>query len=56
MTFEGYPDYRPDGVYQVTYPIAGWIGIAIGAVYILIGTLWSAFGHSKWEDDKDDDD
>ena len=53
MAFEGYLDYRPDGIYQTTWPIAGWIGIVGGALYILIGTLWTAFGHSKWEDNED---
>lgn len=51
MAFVGYLDYRPDGVYQVTWPIAGWIGIVGGGLYILGGTLWSAFGHEKWEDE-----
>ena len=55
IAFEGYLHYQPDGVYQVTYPVAGWIGIVSGALYIVVGTLWSAFGHSKWEDDKDKD-
>jgi vacuolar-type H+-ATPase subunit I/STV1 len=50
LAFEGYMETKPDGIYQVTYPIAGWISIIIGALYILLGTLWSAFGHEKWED------
>lgn len=52
LAFVGYLDTRPDGVYQVTYPVAGWIGIVAGGIFVLIGTLWSAFGHSKWEDDE----
>jgi len=51
MAFEGFLEYRPDGAYQITFPVAGWIAIVVGASFILTGTLWSAFGHSKWEDD-----
>ena len=50
MAFVGYLDYQTDGVYQITYPVAGWFGIVSGGSYILVGTLWSAFGHEKWED------
>lgn len=47
LAFEGYLETRPDGIYQVTYPIPGWIGIVMGVAVILIGTLWSIFGRSK---------
>jgi UDP-N-acetylmuramyl pentapeptide phosphotransferase/UDP-N-acetylglucosamine-1-phosphate transferase len=47
MVFIGYLDYRPDGAYQVTWPIPGWTGMVGGAVFILFGTLRCAFGHEK---------
>lgn len=47
MAYVGYLDYEPEGVYQVTDPVAGWIGIVFGGIYTLIGTLYSAFGHEK---------
>jgi hypothetical protein len=55
LAFEGYSETEPDVIYQVTYPIGGWISMVIGTICIIGGTLWSAFGHKKWMDKKDKD-
>jgi len=47
MAYVGYLDHEPEGVYQVTDPVAGWIGIVFGGIYTVMGTLYSAFGHEK---------
>jgi len=44
IAYIGFPE---NGDYYVSYPVAGWIEIVLGAGCILIGTLLSIFGNEK---------
>jgi len=46
LAFEGYTEWRGSELYKVTYPVAGWIGIVIGGITILIGT-WRSVAVTK---------
>lgn len=37
--FEGYTEWRGNELYQVTYPVWGWIGIVIGGIIIVFLSL-----------------
>ncbi len=37
--FEGYTEWRGTELYQVTYPVWGWIGIVIGGIIIIFFSL-----------------
>lgn len=37
--FEGYTEWRGNELYQVTYPVWGWIGIIIGGIIIIFFSL-----------------
>lgn len=37
--FEGYTEWRGNELYQVTYPVWGWIGIVIGGIIIIFFSL-----------------
>jgi hypothetical protein len=38
---EGFTEWRADGIYQVTYPVLGWIIMIGGGLIALLGT-WTA--------------
>lgn len=46
--FEGYTEWRGTELYQVTYPVWGWIGIVIGGI-IIIFFSWRALTMTKQE-------
>ena len=46
--FEGYTEWRGTELYQVTYPVWGWIGIVIGGI-IIIFFSWRALTTTKQE-------
>ena len=43
LTFEGYLETQADGIYQVTYPVAGWLGMVVSALFIFNGDTMGCF-------------
>jgi hypothetical protein len=41
LAFVGYEEYQGVELYQVTYPTAGWIGMFIGGLGIVLGIFYS---------------
>lgn len=46
LAYEGYMEWRGAELFKVTYPVAGWIGMVIGGIAILIGT-WRSVAVTK---------
>jgi hypothetical protein len=46
--FVGYEETRTNGIYQVTFPVWGWIGLVGGAVIALFG-IWTSLAGNKEE-------
>ena len=44
VAYIGFPE---DSIHYVAYPVAGWIGIVLGSICILFGTLYSIFGSGE---------
>ncbi|MBA7676804.1 hypothetical protein ES703_85049 [subsurface metagenome] len=53
--FIGWDETVLEGGYWVTYkntvPIAGWLGLFSGGVFLIIGTIWAAVAKTKWEEE-----
>ena len=44
--FEGSTEVRSDGIYTITYPVIGWVGMIGGGLIALLGT-WTSLVATK---------
>lgn len=53
LVFIGCTEQQGSEIYQVTYPVAGWIGIVAGVFFLLVG-IWRSLTMTKQEAEQEE--